>query len=241
MARFVNKHKQEIGVSPDELLFTGIKKTDDILMRIIDFDKSNLEEFTISHVDEVAKYKDTGSVTWVNIDGLHHISVMEEVASVFNLDRLILADVMNTNARPKVHEYDNCIFISLKMMKYDEAINDISVENLSVIITKTVVITFQEIKGDVFEPVRERIRKQKKRIRTSGTDYLAFSLLDIVIDNYIYVISLLGEKIEEIEDDLANEPKHYLINEINKYKKELNFLRKNINPAKEMILSFSKK
>jgi magnesium transporter len=240
MARFIKKHKKEIGISPDELFFTGIQKTDDVLMRIIDFDKSNLEESTISNVDEVAKYKDTSSVTWFNIDGLHHISVMEEVASVFNLDRLILADVMNTDARPKVHEYDNCIFVSLKMMKYDEETNVISVENLSLIITKAVVITFQEIKGDVFEPVRERIRKQKKRIRSSGTDYLAFALLDIVIDNYIYVISILGEKIEDIEDDLANEPKHYLINEINKYKKELNFVRKNINPAKEMILSLLK-
>jgi magnesium transporter len=111
---------------------------------------------------------------------------------------------------------------------------------LSLILTKSVLISFQERKGDVFEPVRERIRKQKKRIRNAGTDYLAFSLLDIVIDNYIYIISFLGEKIETLEENLLLEPKKSIIEEINFYKRELNFLRKSIKPAREMILALSK-
>ena len=151
-----------------------------------------------------------------------------------------MADVMNTQARPKVQEYDNCIFLSIKMLQLDEESDLISVENLSLILTKSVLISFQEKKGDVFEPVRERIRKQKKRIRNSGTDYLAFALLDIVIDNYIYIISVLGEKIETLEENLLLDPKQSVIDEINIYKRELNFLRKNIKPAKEMILSLSK-
>jgi magnesium transporter len=111
---------------------------------------------------------------------------------------------------------------------------------LSLILTKSVLISFQERKGDVFEPVRERIRKQKKRIRNAGTDYLAFALLDIVIDNYIYIISFLGEKIETLEENLLMDPKKSVIEEINMYKRELNFLRKSIKPAREMILSLSK-
>jgi magnesium transporter len=165
---------------------------------------------------------------------------MKEIARKFNLDHMILADVMNTQARPKVIEHDNCIFISIKMLQQDPETDLISVENLSLILTKSVLLSFQEKKGDVFEPVRERIRKQKKRIRTSGTDYLAFALLDIVIDNYIYIISLLGEKIETLEDNLLDDPKKAVIEEINVYKKELNFLRKNIKPAKDMILGLSK-
>lgn len=165
---------------------------------------------------------------------------MDEISKGFNLDSLILAEIMNTGIRPKVVEYQNCVFISIKMLQQDAVADIISIENLSLIITKSVLISFQERKGDVFEPVRERIRKQKKRIRNSGTDYLAFALLDIVIDNYIYVISGLGEKIEGLEDDLALEPKQSLINEINKFKRELNFLRKSIKPAKEMILALSK-
>lgn len=126
------------------------------------------------------------------------------------------------------------------MLQQDEETNKISVENLSLIITETVLLSFQEKKGDVFEPVRERIRNQRKRIRNSGTDYLAFALLDIVVDNYIYIIGVLGEKIETLEETLLQEPRKSVIDEIYTYKRELNFLRKRITPAKEMILSLSK-
>ena len=125
-------------------------------------------------------------------------------------------------------------------MRQDPETDLITVDNLSLILTKSVLISFQERKLDVFEPVRERIRKQKKRIRNSGTDYLTFALLDIVIDNYIYITSRLGEKIETLEENLLLNPSQEVIDEINNYKRELNFLRKNIKPAKEMILSLSK-
>ncbi len=240
MARFIKKNKQEIGISPDELLFRGEKKIDQVLLRIIDYDADNLAEDSISSLNEVLKYQGKDSVTWLNIDGLHDTVIMKEIAESFQLDQLIIADVMNTQSRPKVQEYDNCILVSIKMLQLDEETNTSSVENLSLILTKSVLISFQERKGDVFEPLRERIRKQKKRIRNSGTDYLAFALLDIVIDNYIYIISFLGEKIESIEEDLLMDPKKSVIEEINMYKRELNFLRKSIKPAREMILALSK-
>lgn len=240
MARFIKKNKQEIGRSPDELLFHGERKIENVLLRIIDFDADNLEEDAVSAVNEVVKYKDKDSVTWFNIDGVHNTVIMEEIAKGFQLDHLILADVLKTQARPKVQEYDNCIFLSIKMLRYDEESDMVLVENLSLILTKSVLISFQERKGDVFEPIRERIRKQKKRIRNSGVDYLTFALLDIVIDNYMYIISVLGEKIETLEENLLLEPPQSIIEEINKYKRELNFLRKNIKPAKEMVLILSK-
>ncbi len=240
MARFIKKSKQEIGISPDELFFRGEQKIDNVLLRIIDFDANHLEESAVTTVNEVLKYQEKDTVTWFNIDGIHNTSIMEEIAKGFKLDPLIMADVMNTQSRPMIQEYDNCIYISIKMLRHDEVTNLIQVENLSLILTKTVVITFQERKGDVFEPIRGRIRKQKKRIRTSGTDYLVFALLDIVIDNYIYIISEFGEKIETLEENLLLEPKQSVIEDINKYKRELNFLRKSIKPAKEMILNLSK-
>lgn len=240
MARFVKKQKKEIGVSPDELLFRGRQKSDEIILRIIDYDATHLEENGISKVKEAIGFQEKNTVTWLNVDGLHDATIMKEISKGFHLDSLILAEVMNTGTRPKIVEYQNCIFISIKMLQQNTETNTISVENLSLIITKSVLFSFQERKGDVFEPVRERIRKQKKRIRNSGTDYLAFALLDVVIDNYIYVISVLGEKIESLEEDIAIEPKQSLINEINNFKRELNFLRKNIKPAKEMVLALSK-
>lgn len=240
MRKVVKKHKKEIGLSPDELYFRGDKKMDNVLLRLIDFDANNFEEKLIHNVDDVFKYQDKNTVTWFNIDGIHDPEIIEEIANGFNFDTLILANVMDTHARPRIYEHENCIFASLKMLKLDERKNQIIVENLSLILTHSVLITFQELKGGVFEPVRERIRTQKKRIRNSGTDYLMFSLLDIVIDNYIYVISEFAEKTEDLEEKLISNPNQSVIDEINSYKKELNYLRKNINPAKEMIVSLSK-
>ena len=240
MARFLNKSKKEIGISPDQLLFRGEKKVNEILLRIIDFDANNLKEETIKSISDSVKYQEKDTVTWLNIDGLHSTEIMETIASEFNFDHLILSDVMNTQARSTLKEYDNCIFVSVKMLQQDLDSKIIIAENLSLIITESFLISFQEKKGDVFEPVRDRIRKQKKRIRNGGTDYLLFALLDIVIDNYIYIISLLGEKIELLEESLLLDPTGEIIEDINTYKRELNFLRKNIKPTKEMILSLSK-
>lgn len=240
MARFIKKQKHEIGLSPDELLFRGEQKIDQIALRIIDFDANSFKEETIKTVHEVLNFKEKESVTWFNIDGLHNIYIMEEIANIFNLDHLILADVLNTEARPKIQEYENCIFLSIKMLKHDSISDSITIENLSLILTKSVLISFQERKGDVFEPIRDRIRKQKKRIRNSGTDYLMYSLLDIVIDNYIYILSLFGEKIETLDENMPMNPKQEFINDINSFKRELNFLRKNIIPANDMLLALSK-
>lgn len=240
MARFVKKGKQEIGLAPDDLLFRGRQKVSEVVLRIIDFDENTLEEDAVKLVRDVLKYKEKDTVTWLNVDGLHNAAIMREIAETFDLDTLVLAEVMHTQARPRVIEYDNCILISIKMMQQDEVSQQIKVENLSIILSDSILISFQERRGDVFEPVRDRIRKQKKRIRHGGTDYLAFALLDIVIDNYLYVLSVLGEKIETLEDNLLSNPNEVVINEINRYKRELNFLRKNIKPAKEMIFSLAK-
>ena len=240
MTKFIKKQKQEIGLSPDDLLFRGEQKADTVLLRVIDFNADNLEENALESVSEILKYQNTSSVTWFNIDGLHNKTIMEEIAKAFQFENLVLAEVMDIHARPRIQEHGNCIFISLKMLQSDDDTGIISVENLSIIITKSVLISFQEKKGDVFEPVRERIRNQKKRIRNGGTDYLAFALLDIVIDNYIYIVGVLGEKIENLEETLLHEPRKSVIDEIYTYKRELNFLRKSIKPAKEMILTLSK-
>lgn len=240
MARLIKKQQKEVGLSPDALYFRGEKKIDNVLLRVIDYDSENLEETTISKLQEVLKYANKETVTWLNINGLHDLDLMKEIAQTFELDQLVLADVLDTMSRPSIQTYSNCIFLSIKMLRHNDESGDISVENLSLILTDSVLISFQEKKGDVFNPVRKRIRMKGKRIRSSGTDYLAFTLLDIVVDNYIYIISLLGDEIEDLEDEILQEPQQSIISEINSYKQELNFLRKNINPAKEMILALSK-
>lgn len=240
MARFLRKNKKEIGLAPDELLFRGEQKIENVLLRVIDYDAGNLQEHTLESVGEVEKFASTDSVTWLNVDGLHSPEIMSEIARVFALDQLVLASVMETNSRARVQEHENCLLISLKMLRHDPEEEKVSVEHLSLILTGKTLISFQERKGDVFEPVRGRIRQGKKRIRNAGPDYLAYALLDVVIDNYIYIVSLLGDGVECLEEELLSDHTASVLDDINSYKKELNFLRRNIHPAREMLLALTK-
>lgn len=240
MARFIKTNKEDIGLSPDAYKLRGVKKSDKVLLRIIDFDTENLEERELKNINEAISYSSTKTTSWFNIDGLHDNNIMHEIAVGFELDSLILSDVMHTEARPKIHEYDNCLYISLKMLKYDENINKVDAENLVIVIKKNILISFQERKGDVFEPLRERIRKNKRRVRASGTDYLAYALIDIVIDNYSYIIGRIGEKIESIEEKLLDKPNSLILEEINIYKREIVYLLKLIKPCREVIMNLVK-
>lgn len=240
MPRFIKSRKETIGLAPDAIFFRGEKKLDSTRLRIIDYNATELIETEPTSLKEIAHHNNTSTTTWLNIDGLHDEDLMMAISQEFELDPLILADVLHTHGRPKIHEYDNCVFISLRMLNYDEEKESISNENISIIIKENILLSFQERQGDIFDPVRERIRKQKKLIRNSGTDYLAFALLDVIIDNYIHVISRIGEKIELIDEELMNPSAKTILDDINNYKGEINYLRKTIKPAREMILNLVK-
>ena len=240
MSRYTRKKKEDIGLSPYALIFRGQKKAEHITITAMDFDQEEVREFGIERTEKISALLGKANLSWLNIDGLHDEKRIEEIGALVGVPFHILSDILNPSLRPKVQEFDNGVFITLKMLQFKEEGRTISVENLSLILTQGCLLSFQEQKGDVFNPVRERIRKHKNKIRTSGVDYLAFALLDVVVDNYIYIIGLLGEKIENLEDKMTDEPRKELLDEINDYKKELNLLRKNIKPAREMILSLVK-
>ena len=240
MARFLKSKREEIGLSPDALHFRGERKSDKVLLTVIDYDSENLCEVSAENIEEVLHYKNSQTTTWVNVYGLHDEKIMQEISSGFELQSLILSDVMDTHARPKLHEYDNCIYISLKMLVYNEKTNFISSENLVIIIKKDILISFQEKKGDFFEPLRDRIRKSKRRIRTLGTDYLAFAIIDIVFDNYKYIISRIGDKIESLEERLLSKPTKSFLVDFDKFKREIIFLNKSIKPCRDITLELLK-
>lgn len=240
MSRFIKKKKEDIGLSPYALVFRGQKRTEKTLLRVMDFDLDEVREYDIKSVEQLKSLKNRKNLSWLNIDGLHDVARMEELAGVFNIPVNILSDIMNPSLRPKVQEFDNGIFATIKMLQYNESKDQLSVENLSLLVLDHVLISFQEQPATVFDPIRERIRKHKNKIRTSGADYLNFALLDVVVDNYIYVIGLLGEKIEGLEERMTVNPDKNLLEEVNRFKGEMNFLRKNIKPAKEMVLTLAK-
>ncbi|MDD2243035.1 MAG: magnesium/cobalt transporter CorA [Dysgonamonadaceae bacterium] len=234
------KKKEDIGLSPFEIKFRGQKKSDKVLMTIFEMTAENVIERNVHTIEEIQNHLNSDSLIWLNIDGLHNEKLMSEISSFFSIPSNILSDIMDPSIRSQVEEFDDGIFTSVKMLEFDEKAEKVSVDNLSLIVMKRIIISFQEESGDVFNPVRERIRKHKNKIRTSGTDYLAFALLDIVIDNYIYILGAYGEKVETLEDRLALAPNKEILNIINLLKHELNRLRRSIRPTKEMIMSLVK-
>ena len=235
MARFFKNREASKGLAPGSLVFIGNKKMENIRIRIIDFDKTKLEEHELQDILQGAKYKGTNTVTWINIDGLHDVGMVERIGEHFDLHPLAQEDIVHVGQRAKMEDYETYQYIVLKMLQYNDEKQIILSEQLSIIVGSTFLITFQERVGDVFEPVRDRIRKQKGRIRAAGIDYLGYALIDTVVDNYIYLISRLGEKIEDIEVGILEDTSTKTLGQINNYKRELSYIRKSIRPTRDFI------
>ncbi len=240
MARFFKKREEIKGMSPGSLIFIGNRKVDNIRIRVIDYDGTQLQEGELKDIAEGAIFKQTETVTWINVDGLHDLSLMKEIGNTFDLHPLLMEDILNTGQRPKLEEFDNCLFVVMKMLRYDTEKQRVISEQLSLVLGETFLLTFQEQPGDVFEPVRERIRKQKARIRASGIDYLAYALMDCVVENYVFIVERLGEQIEDIEEEILESADSAVMEKINAFKREMNFIRKSVRPAREAILQLSK-
>ncbi len=240
MARFFKKREEIKGLSPGSLVFIGNEKVENIRLRVIDYDEAELKEDELKDIAEGAEFKRTKTVTWINLDGLHDLSLMKEIGKTFDLHPLLLEDILNTGQRPKLEEFDNCLFLVVKMLRYNKEKQMIISEQLSMVLGATFLLTFQEQPGDVFEPVRERIRKQKARIRASGIDYLAYALLDCVVENYVFIVERLGEQIEDIEEEVLEKAEPAVMEKINTFKREMNYLRKSVRPAREAIIQLSK-
>ena len=239
MSRNAPRRKEDIGLSPYEMIFRGQKRIEEKTMFVMDSNLNAMKEVEIETAEELEPYKKSRTTTWLNVNGLDNVALMEKLSHIFGIDSNIMADIMNPSIRPKVHEFEKGFFVTLKMLQINEK-NKLSVENLSLIVMEDFIISFQEEGGDVFDPIRERIRKHKSKIRTAGSDYLAFALLDVVIDNYIYIVSLLGERIESLENRMSSTFNKQMPSIINNYKQELNYLRRNIKPAREMVLTLAK-
>jgi len=240
MARFLKKFEKKAGKPPGSLIFVGKQRIEEPRLRIIDYDSSIMRDELIPSIDEAVWVKETTTTSWINIDGVHDTELIRKVGDVFSLPLMMLEDVMNTGQRPKIEERSDHILISMKMLCLDEDQNKVKAEQISAILAKNYVITFQEQPGDVFDPVRERILRQSGRLRKLGPDYLLYTLIDSILDNYLIVIEKMGERIEEMEDEVLTNPSSELLEEINLYRREIAYVRKHVRPAREIISKVNK-
>jgi len=205
-----------------------------VQITVIDYDDSHFQEKIVGNITECFPFRDTETVTWINVDGLGNPKRIEELGKCFTIHPLILEDIFNTSQRPKMEDQDQYIYLTLKMLTYPDDVKEIKIEHISMVLGHNFLISFQEDIGDLFDPVRERIRKEG-RIRKLGPDYLAYALIDVVVDNYFVVMEKLEEQVEGLEEELVASPTPDSLQKISRLKRDMIFLRKSVWPLREMI------
>ena len=232
--------KKVLGQIPGSIIYTGKKDTHKLFIESFDYNKEQCTEKTLNSVQESFEYKLTDSITWINLNGLNHVGEIEKLGEHYGLHPLVLEDIVNISQRPKIDEYDNYLFVVLKMLYYD-ANEKIVSEQVSFVLGKNYVLSFQESEGDVFDSVRNRIRQAKGRVRTLQADYLLYVLIDAIVDHYFSVIETLGDKIEDFETAIfSGEVDDDISQKIQNLKREILRVRRSIFPLREVISRIEK-
>jgi len=235
MAELIGKSSEKIGLPPGMLVHIGERKDAEVRITVLDYNEKQFQEKEAQSVEECFPFKDKESVSWINVNGIHQPEIIEKIGKHFGIHPLILEDIVNTEQRPKIEDFEDYIFVALKLIWYEEERNEIKAEHASLILGSNFVVSFQESEGDVFSPIRERIRNGKGRIRRMGNDYLLYALVDTVVDHYFLVLEKLGEKIESLEECLVTDPKPDTSIAIHTLKREVIFLRRSLRPLREVV------
>ena len=236
MTNTLRKRSQKTGLPPGALIHVGEQKSERTRITLLDYDEQRVEEKELPVVDQCLLFKDKESVTWINVAGLHQVELLERLNDCFGLHPLVLEDILNTDQRPKMEDFGDYLYIVLRMLDLDKKNgNAVISEQISLILGKNFVLTFQEREGDLFDPLRERIRNGKGRLRKMGPDYLVHALLDAIVDQYFVVLEKLGERIEVLEDELVTRPTPSTLQLLHSLKREMIFLRKSVWPLREVI------
>lgn len=232
---FRNRRKKP-GSPPGTLVYigdSGSQRPTRALM--LDYDEHKVVERDLSAAEECLPFKDAQTVTWIDVDSMSDSKLLENFGRVMGFHALMLEDILNTDQRPKFEDYGTYIYIVVKMLDTNETRGDIDIEQLSLVLGPNYVITFQERPGDFFNPLRERIRKSLGRIRKMGADYLAYAILDIIVDHYFVVLEKLGEKIEILEEVVSGNPRPDTARQLHALRREMIFVRRSTWPVREVV------
>lgn len=234
MRRQARKRSVKSGLPPGSLVHIGESIAEDVKITVIDYDEGSFLEKETNSTEECLLFKDKPTVTWINVEGIHNIDIIRKLGDCYGFHPLVLEDILNTSQRPKLEDYGDYLYIVVKMLHSNKGTHAVP-EQISLILGPNFVFSFQEgIKGDVFDGIRERIRAGKGRIRSMGADYLAYSLIDAIVDNYFVILEEIGERIEDLEEEVEANPQRKTLNSIHQLKREMIFLRKAVWPLREV-------
>jgi magnesium transporter len=236
MARTSKRRTKKVGLPAGSLVYTGEQAVGKVDVTLIDYDEQTFEERSLQSLDECAVYKARPTATWINVEGVNNPVIIEKIGDCFGLHRLVTEDLMNVVQRPKVEDYGDYLFVVLKMLTYDEKDGRIVPEQVSLIVGENFLLSFQEgIKGEVFPLIRDRLRAGKGKTRKMGVDYLAYSLLDALVDGYFVILEKLGERIDLLEEELITRPARSIMEQLYQLKRELLFMHKAVWPLREVV------
>lgn len=240
MKRPATRISRKTGSMPGALIYVGVERHEAVTIDVIQYGDNEIREFRAKTTEELAAIPASEKVSWINVEGVHDVGIVERVGGIFGLHPLLLEDIVNTNKRPKFEDMGGYIVIMFKMLYTSPGQDNILSEQVSLVIGKNYVISFQEVEGDVFEPVRERLRKTVPRQKFLGTDYLAHALIDAVVDHYFIVLENIGDKIEVFQDSLIKNPCPENLDVIYRLKRQLIDLRRSVWPLREVLGSFER-
>lgn len=242
MSRHGKRRAKKLGLPPGTLLpHVEEAQPESSSITILDYDDKYFHAEQTHLVESLIPYKTSPSVTWINVDTINDVKLLEKLGSVFNLHPLTLEDIQSADQRPKLDDYETYLYIDLKILSYNEEKNDIEQEALSLVLGPSYVITFHERESAVLNPIRDRIRSHGGRIRKMGADYLAYCLVDTVVDHYFILMEKLDGKIESLQDDVMTNPTPTVLREINDIKQMIIALRKTIWPLRDVIVRMERR
>lgn len=231
-----NRTKEILSVNPT--VIPHREEAKDVIVSVYDYNAESLEEKRLKTIDGCFLYKESGRTSWINIDGLRKSDV-EAICLHFDIHPLIVEDILSINQRPKLDEAENSIFCLLNMLYFNEETFAVEQEQISIILAKDVVISFQEdAHRDVFTALREKLKSHGSKVRQRGADYLCYTLLDMIVDHYFIVMEKLGDRIEEVEEEVARGNNPRALAHITRLRKELIILKRNFSPVREVVNGF---
>jgi len=223
------------GLPPGTLVHVGEVLASETKITITDYTRDRIREQLATSIDDITQYRDTDSVTWVNVEGLINVKIIESIGQQFDIHPLVLEDILNTQQRPKFEQYDNYLFLVFKVMYPAQDGVSVNYEQVSILILNDYVFTFKEKQDDIFESIKIRLRNSKGRFRSLGADYLAYAILDTVVDLYLSLQDYLDQVIESVEDDLLASPDIGTLATIQRIRRELIFIRRSSSPLRELL------
>jgi magnesium transporter len=234
MAKIIKEISKKVGLPPGSLVYVGDKEEKRFKLTVMEYNPDTYREEELTSLESCLVLADEHKVTWLDINGLHQVQNFQKLGDCFSLHPLVLEDILNTNQRPKIEDYGDYLYLVLKILSYHEDENELNSDQLSLIIGRNFVISLHENDEAMFTSIRERL-KSRGRIRRAGADYLAYSLMDLVVDQYYVILEQLGETIEDLEEELVSHPNPQTLHQIHQLKRTMIILRRSVWPLREVL------